>query len=43
MVTMVTITFAFHLQVEQMLAKPETLDNLIENTPGLDEDPVAMG
>ncbi|KAK2174396.1 hypothetical protein NP493_802g02013 [Ridgeia piscesae] len=32
----------FRNMVEQMLAKPETLDNLIENTPGLDEDPIAM-
>ncbi|KAI0215017.1 hypothetical protein LSAT2_032965 [Lamellibrachia satsuma] len=32
----------FRNMVEQMLAKPETLNNLITSTPGLDDDPIAM-
>ena len=37
------INSVLYLQVEKMLSSPETLENLIAATPGLDKDPVAMG
>ena len=31
------------LQVEKMLKDPEALENIVAASPGLDNDPIAMG
>ena len=40
---MMYIRYISLLQVEKMLKDPEALENIVAASPGLDNDPIAMG